>query len=82
LCTELRGLFFGYASDTRGENVDLKQARMGLRWGTTRGVGQLAKTGPTPNSNFSDEADMEVRKVTLVVEVGPEAAKAWEDYKK
>lgn len=76
--TEHKGVFFGYSSNTRGENVDLRGARMAIRWGTTRGVMELGETGPTSVSKISARADLEVRKVTLVMEVTPMATLAWE----
>lgn len=81
VCTEYRGVFFGYATDTRRSKIKLSKARMAITFGTTRGVMQLAETGPTPASKISARADIEVRKVTAVFEVTPEAAKAWEEAK-
>ncbi len=78
VCTEHRGVFFGYASDTRCQNIDLKRARMAIYFGTTRGVMELAETGPTKSSKISARADIEVRKVTAVFEVTPAAAEKWE----
>lgn len=79
VCTEFKGVFFGYASDTSGDRIHLKGARMAIRWGTTRGVMELAETGPTTSSKISARADIEARKVTSVFEVTPEAAARWED---
>lgn len=81
ICTEFKGVFFGYADDTSGDIVQLKNARMAIYWGTTRGVMQLAETGPTPSSKISARADIEVRKITAVFEVKDDAVKAWEDAK-
>jgi len=81
VCTEHRGVFFGYAEDTNGDRVHLKRARMAIYFGTQRGVMQLAETGPTSTSKISARADIDVRKVTAVFEVTPEAAKAWEEAK-
>jgi len=78
VCTEHRGVFFGYASNTKGETIALKGARMAISFGTTRGVMELAETGPTRNSKISARADIEVRKVTAVFEVTPAAKDAWE----
>jgi len=77
VCTEFRGVFFGLASETSGDVIHLKGARMAIYWGTTRGVMQLADSGPTPASKISAAADIEVRKVTAVFEVTPAAAQAW-----
>ncbi len=78
VCTEHRGVFFGYANDTKGSEIELKRARMAIAFGTTRGVMELAETGPTRNSKVSARADIDVRKVTAVFEVTPIAAEAWE----
>lgn len=78
VCTEHRGVFFGYADDTAGSTINLKRARMAIKFGTRRGVMELADTGPTSSSNISARADIEVRKVTAVFEVTPAAAEAWE----
>lgn len=77
VCTSHRGVFFGYATDTNGDVVNLKDARMAIYWGTTRGVMQLAETGPTPTSKISAKADIEVRGVTAVFEVTPDAEAKW-----
>jgi len=79
VCTIHKGVFFGYAADTKGyQNIDLKNARMAIYFGTTRGVMELAETGPTPSSKISARADIEVRDITAVFEVTEEAASKWE----
>ena len=78
VCTEHRGVFFGYATDTKGSEIALTRARMAIAFGTTRGVMQLAETGPTPQSKVSARADIDVRKVTAVFEVTAAATEKWE----
>lgn len=78
ICTEYKGVFFGYATNTDGDAIKLKKARMAIAFGTTRGVMELAETGPTTGSKISARADIEVRKITAVFEVTPAAAKKWE----
>ena len=78
ICTEYRGVFFGYAIDTSGDVIHLRGARMAIYWGTTRGVMELANIGPNSKSRISARADIEVRKVTSVFEVTPAAAQMWE----
>lgn len=78
VCTEHRGVFFGYATDTSGDVIHLRAARMAIYFGTTKGVMQLAETGPTLSSKISARADIEIRRVTSVFEVTPEATKVWE----
>lgn len=81
VCTEHRAVFFGYATETSGNQFLLMRARMAIYFGTQRGVMQLAETGPTEKSRISARADIDVRKITCVIEVTPEAAKAWEEAK-
>ncbi|MGE4190719.1 MAG: hypothetical protein AB7G12_12585 [Thermoanaerobaculia bacterium] len=76
--TEYKGVFFGYAEDTSGDVIHLKRARMAIYWGTSKGVVQLAETGPTASSRIGARCDMQLRKVTAVFEVTPDAANAWE----
>lgn len=78
VCTEHRGVFFGYAEDTTGSTILLKRARMAIYFGTSRGVMELAEIGPTDKSKVSARADIDVRKITAVFEVTPEAAQKWE----
>jgi len=81
VCTEHRGVFFGYAADTSGDVIHLRRARMAIYFGTTRGVMQLAESGPTSSSKISARADLEVRRITAVMEVTPAAVAAWETVK-
>lgn len=78
VCTEHRGVFFGYATNTAGSEIKLTGARMAIRFGTTRGVMELAETGPTSKSLVSARADIDVRKVSAVFEVTSKATQAWE----
>lgn len=78
VCTSHRGVFFGMAENTDGDTIHLQSAKMAIYWGTTRGVMELANTGPTSSSKISLPADIEIRGVTAVFEVTPEAAAKWE----
>ena len=78
VCTEFRGVFFGYTDDTSNDTIHLKNARMAIYWGTKRGVMELAEVGPNSNSKISARAEIEVRKITAVFEVTSFAAEAWE----
>jgi len=77
VCTTYRGVFYGIATDTNGDRIHLKQAKMAIYWGTTRGVMELAETGPTAKSKISAPADIEVRSITAVIECTEEAAEKW-----
>lgn len=79
VCTEFKGVFFGYTDDTTGDSIQLKNARMAIYWGTSRGVMELAEIGPNPKSKISARADIEVRKITAVFEVTEAAVKQWEE---
>ena len=81
VCTEYKGVFFGHTDDTSGDVIHLKDARMAIYWGTTKGVMELAETGPSNASKVSAKADIEVRKITAVFEVTPAAAAKWESVK-
>jgi hypothetical protein len=79
VCTEYKGVFFGYSDATDGDRITLNRARMAIRFGTTKGVMELADTGPTPNSKISARApEIEVRRITAVFEVTPAAVEKWE----
>lgn len=80
VCTEHRGVFFGYATDTSGDTIHLRGARMAIYFGTQRGVMQLAETGPTSSSKISARANIELRKVTAIFEVTEAATAAWEAF--
>lgn len=78
VCTVHRTVIFGYTKETSGDTIHLKRARMAIYWGTTKGVMQLAETGPTPKSQISSRADIETRGITAIFEVTPAAVAAWE----
>lgn len=79
ICTEYRGVFFGYAKDTSGDTIDLRAAKMAIYWGTTKGVAELAHSGPTAKSRIGAPADVQLRKVTAVFEVTSDAEAKWVD---
>ena len=78
--TEHRGVFFGYATATDGETIDLKRARLCVYWSSdVKGFMGLAAGGPTKGCKIGPAVpSIELRKITSVVGVSPEAAEAWE----
>lgn len=77
--TEHRGVFFGYAADTDGDVIKLRGARNCVYWSSgVRGFMGLAATGPDKQSKVGPAVDIEVRKITSVIECTPEAVAAWE----
>lgn len=78
--TSHRGVFFGYAEDTTGPIVTLKRARNCVYWSRdVRGFLGLAKTGPSGDCRIGPATDsIELRDITCVAEVSPEAIEKWE----
>lgn len=77
--TAHRGVFFGYATDTSGATIELRAARNCVYWSTdVKGFLGLAANGPTRGCRIGPAADLQVRDVTSVAAVTPEAAAKWE----
>lgn len=80
--TEHRGVFGGLVPDTQDMNattIALTEGRMAIRWGTSRGVLQLAATGPTGESRIGAPADIPaIHKITLIANITPEAWAKWQ----
>jgi hypothetical protein len=77
--TKHRGVFFGYATDTSGDTIKIARARNCLYWSAdVKGFMGLASTGPSSGCRVGPAADIELRDITSVSEVTPEAAAKWE----
>lgn len=77
--TAHRGVFFGYATDTGGETIMLRNARLCVHWSADlHGFMGLAANGPSANCRIGPRADITLRNITSVSEVTPEAIAAWE----
>ena len=76
--TANRGVFFGYATDTTGDIINLRAARCCVKWVNTKGFLGLASEGPNKDCRIGPAADLEVRNITSVAAVTPAAAAAWE----
>ena len=82
ITTQHRGVFYG---EVNGETdlketvlTDIKNARMAIYFGTTKGVMELADTGPTSSSRIGAAADIDVlHDVTGVFSVTDKAKKKW-----
>ena len=81
--TEHRGVFAGLINDDQDISVKampLHNAKMAIKWGTDKGVMQLAETGPTNNSRISAEADIPMlHDITAIFDITPEAWKKWQE---
>ncbi len=79
--TEFRGVFFGYAKNTSGKTIKLKNARNCLYWSkATGGFMGLASIGPQAGSAVGRRADIELRKVTAVTDMTHSAVDVWEGF--
>lgn len=77
--TEHRGVFFGYAAKTDGDQIALRASRLCVHWSSdVKGFMGLAGTGPTRTCRIGPPANITLRKITAVLECTPEAVKAWE----
>lgn len=80
--TQHRGVFAGEIADDQDLSVKampLGNARMAIRFGTTKGVMQLAETGPTKDSRISAPADIPMlHDITAIFAVTEEAWAAWQ----
>ena len=78
--TKYRGVFFGYADNTSGDTITLKNARNCLYWSAkTGGFMGLASKGPASGSRIGERVtSIELRKVTSVSQMTPASVEAWE----
>ena len=80
--TQHRGVFAGLVpidQDMFSRSLALKDAKMAIYWGTTKGVMQLASTGPTSSSKISAPADIPaLQDITAIFDVTPEAWATWQ----
>ena len=79
--TKHRGVFFGQVPEDAGLNnptLRLENARMAIYFGTTRGVMELAETGPTKKSRIGAPATIEaLHDITAVFAVTKDAEQKW-----
>lgn len=76
--TKHRGVFFGYADDTDGDPIKLKRARLCIYWSSdVKGFMGLAAMGPSKSCKIGPAVDIQVRDITAVMEVTPEAEEKW-----
>lgn len=77
--TAHRGVFFGYTEETDGDRIKLDRARNVVYWSAdVRGFMGLAASGPSSSCRIGPAADIELRDITSVVEVTPEAAERFD----
>jgi len=77
--TAHRGVFFGYTKETDGETIRLRSARLCVYWSPKmKGFMGLASLGPDADCKIGPPADIELRAITSVVAVTPDAVTRWE----
>lgn len=84
VCTDKRGVVFGYAKNTnpkKDKSIKLKNARMCLYWPeSVGGVFGLGDIGPNSDTKISAKLKgLKLEGVTAVFSVSKKAEKAWED---
>lgn len=79
VCTDKRGVVFGWTTNTDARPITLTEARMCLYWSAdVGGVFGLAEKGPTKDCKISATApSLSLEGVTAIFTVNPAAAKAW-----
>ena len=79
VCTDRRGVVFGYCEDTSARPITLTQARMCLYWSAdVGGVFGLGERGPTKDCKISAVLpSITLEGVTAIFSVDPAAVKAW-----
>ena len=76
--TAHRGVFFGYATDTSGATIALRDARNCIYWpAENKGFLGLAADGPKSGARVGPAANIELRDITCVAECTDKAAEAW-----
>ena len=74
-----RGIFCGYATDTDGPTINLRAARLCISWSSDlRGFMGLASDGPNNKCRIGPAADIQLRDITAVVEISPQAEAKWQ----
>jgi hypothetical protein len=79
VCTDKRGVVFGYCADTSARPIKLTSARMCIYWSAdVGGVFGLGEKGPTKDCKVSATLpELIIEGVTAIFSVDPIAEKAW-----
>lgn len=82
ITTKHRGVFAGEideAQDLAAPSMPVRNARMAIYFGTTRGVMELADTGPTAKSRISAPADIPMlHDITALFAITDKAWAKWQ----
>ena len=81
ITTKHRGVFAGLVDDDQDMNartMALKDARMAIRWRTSKGIAELAEKGPNEESLIGAKADIAaLHDITAIWKISPEAWGKW-----
>jgi len=82
IATAHRGVFAGLIpedQDMTARSMPLHEAKMAIYWGTTRGVMELAHSGPTSKSKISLPANIPMlNDITAIFEITQKAWAKWQ----
>ena len=70
-----RGWVFVGDVTTNGDNVTIENAQCIRRWGATRGLGEIAKNGPTASTKLDDFGTVRLHALAVVATLDCEAGK-------
>lgn len=70
-----RGWVFVGEVSTEGEQVKIENASCIRRWGTTKGLGELAQNGPRPNTVLDSMGTVRLHSLAVVASIDCEAEK-------
>jgi len=70
-----RGWVFVGDVSQEGEQVTINNAKCIRRWGTTKGLGEIAKNGPTSSTVLDDMGTVRLHSLAVVASIEVEAGK-------
>ena len=70
-----RGWIFIGDVDRSGDDVTITGAKCIRRWGTTKGLGEIAKGGPTKNTVLDDMGTVRLHALAVIASLDVEAEK-------
>ena len=70
-----RGWIFIGDVERSGDDVTITDAKCIRRWGTTKGLGEIAKSGPTKSTVLDDMGTVRLHALAVVASLDVEAAK-------
>ena len=70
-----RGWVFVGDVEKSGDDVTINNAQCIRRWGTTKGLGEIAKNGPTSSTVLDDMGTVRLHALAVVASLDCEASK-------